>query len=216
MARALAEGAAKLGVRIVTGVRVTGIDVADGAVHAVRLAGARGAGVDDHRRDRGELRGSGGRQGGRAGGGGRADRPHQAPVRRDPPGRHPRLHADRARPRQHRLLPRAGRRHPGRRLHPQPRGLGRRRPAGRAEAAVRAEPAQVRGSRGRRRGTGCRSSPSAPRTTSTSHRCRRSCTGPRRSPPTASSCWARRPCGGSGSRRASACTGWRRPAASAR
>ncbi|MEU4718152.1 FAD-dependent oxidoreductase [Nonomuraea dietziae] len=40
LARALAEGATKLGVRIVTGARVTGIDVADGAVHAVRLAGA--------------------------------------------------------------------------------------------------------------------------------------------------------------------------------
>ncbi|MGW4475999.1 GcvT family protein [Nonomuraea sp. NPDC004354] len=42
LARALAEGAAKLGVRIVTGVRVTGIDVAAGAVRAVRLASAAG------------------------------------------------------------------------------------------------------------------------------------------------------------------------------
>ncbi|MFE3454609.1 FAD-dependent oxidoreductase [Nonomuraea sp. NPDC059194] len=43
LARALAEGAAKLGVRIVTGVRVTGVDVAEGAVRAIRL---RGGGED--------------------------------------------------------------------------------------------------------------------------------------------------------------------------
>ncbi|MFC4062328.1 FAD-dependent oxidoreductase [Planomonospora corallina] len=45
LARALAAGAEKLGVRILTGTRVTGFDVAGGAVTGVRLAARDGAGA---------------------------------------------------------------------------------------------------------------------------------------------------------------------------
>ena len=103
------------------------------------------------------------------------------------------------------LLPHRGRRADHGRLRAQPGAVGARRRARRLRgpAAARGLAALRAAARGRGgAGAGDRSRP----------RCASSSTGPRRSPPTASSSWASPTCPASGSRPGSAPTAWPEPA----